>query len=184
MTRIFSLTCLYILFLLSSCSIINWEVEPDNLKITYQDEELSEIFHDHILRFIDEAEKRDMTFRSGKVNIKWGPELANHVNATTFSNGIIKVNPSSVKINHDHLSLQLISHELYHLLCQPPSAYDHRSRHLISGTPYVSSLMVASSKKGEFPTIDNVEMWEYYFDELFLHHGDYSFVYDYESNSK
>ncbi|OHX64013.1 hypothetical protein [Flammeovirga pacifica] len=147
--------------------MINWEVAPDELKVTYQDETLRNLFQIHIDRFIEEAQKRDITFRSGKVNIKWG-DLEDHVNATTFSNGIIRINLKSIKIKHEHLALQLISHELYHLLCQPPSNYDHRNRDFIAGTSYVTSLMVASSKKEEFPALNELQLWDYYYDEMFL----------------
>ncbi|KXX70897.1 hypothetical protein AVL50_11025 [Flammeovirga sp. SJP92] len=155
------------MFILNSCAYFDMDVSPRNLVVEYASDDLIPIFHKHVERFIIEADKRNYTFRNKRVKIQWDSGLASYIHGQSNVMRDIKINPSSTKIGIEHMECQLIVHEMFHSLCQDFRGDVHDDKEFIEGTVYFTSLMVASSTKYNFPTLEHQELWDQYFDRLF-----------------
>lgn len=161
----------YLLFLFSlivcGCAYINMDVDPNKLVVEYESDDLIPIFHTHVERFILEAGKRNYTFRNKRVKIMWDSDLGQHIHGQSNVMRDVKINPKSSKLGIKHMECQLIVHELFHSLCQDFRGDIHDGKKFIEGTHYYTSLMVSSSTKFNFPSLEETELWDKYFDTLF-----------------
>ncbi|NME70428.1 hypothetical protein [Flammeovirga aprica] len=155
------------MFLFQTCAYIDMDVPAHKLVVEYGSDDLIPIFHKHVERFIAEADKRNYTFRNKRVKIQWDSGLAAYIHGQSNVMRDIKINPASNKLGIEHMECQLIVHELFHSLCQDFRGDVHDEKEFIEGTFYFTSLMVASSTRYNFPTLDQKELWDQYFDTLF-----------------
>ncbi|WP_044203247.1 hypothetical protein [Flammeovirga sp. OC4] len=177
-TTIYTLLSLF----LASCSLINFNVAPEDLNIDYTTSEAL-LLKPYVDKYLKEASKRDVRFnhKSIELSVEIGDEKDVLAKACFYCRQLVVYNNSRVwkemqsrdfDVNYG-VGLKLIAHELTHTLLNT----DHRGykgetmRVFLDDEHEEALLSVMTQGDNDVPDLSNAELsnlWEqYYWDELF-----------------